>query len=79
MHILDNLDAIEAAVPGLKGRLHRSRIAVAGHSAGSWTVASLPGARNTDPRDGTTWCKPDPVGNGGADLSQRGRTLRLPF
>ncbi|KAJ7362506.1 hypothetical protein DFH08DRAFT_950770 [Mycena albidolilacea] len=70
MHILDNLDAIEAPVPGLKGRLHRSRIAVAGHSA------SLLGARNTDPRDGTTWYKPDPrVRAGGPDFSKMERPV----
>src|SRR6266702_5238508 len=32
--ILDQLDAIEAAVPQLPGRLDRSRVAVAGHSMG---------------------------------------------
>ncbi|KAJ7802381.1 Alpha/Beta hydrolase protein [Mycena olivaceomarginata] len=89
VRILDNIDAIEDAVPGLKGRLDRSRIAVAGHSAGSWTVASLLGASNTDPRDGTTWYQPDPrvkagvflagVGNGGAGLSEMGRTVLVPF
>ncbi|KAJ6515845.1 Alpha/Beta hydrolase protein [Mycena sanguinolenta] len=89
VRILDNLDTIEETVPGLKGRLDRSRIAVAGHSAGSWTVATLLGASNVDPRDGTTWYKPEPrikagvyltgVGNGGADLSETGRTVLVPF
>ncbi|WP_410925254.1 alpha/beta hydrolase family protein, partial [Pseudomonas aeruginosa] len=30
--ILDQLDSIEAAVPGLAGRVDRSRVAAAGHS-----------------------------------------------
>lgn len=86
--ILDNLDAIEAAVPGLKGRLDRTKVAVAGHSAGGWTAAMLLGASNTDPRDGSTWHKPDTrikagvilacIGNGGADLSE-GTKKVVPF
>jgi predicted dienelactone hydrolase len=35
--IIDQLDAIEEAVPYIKGRLDRSKIAVAGHSAGGHT------------------------------------------
>ncbi|GCE06787.1 alpha/beta hydrolase family protein [Dictyobacter aurantiacus] len=46
--ILDQLDYIEAAVPGLSGRLDRSRIAVAGHSWGAQTVGMLLGARVLD-------------------------------
>jgi predicted dienelactone hydrolase len=46
--ILDNLDLIEASVPGLSGRLDRSRIAVAGHSWGGQTVSMLLGARVLD-------------------------------
>ena len=59
VRILDNLDSIEAAVPGLKGRLDCTRTAVAGHSAGTLTTAMLLGASNTDPRDGSTWYKPE--------------------
>ncbi len=33
--ILDQLDQLEASVPGLSGRLDRSRIAAAGHSWGA--------------------------------------------
>jgi predicted dienelactone hydrolase len=51
--ILDQLDAIEAAVPQLPGRLDRSRVAVAGHSMGGHSASMLLGARLTDPRDGT--------------------------
>src|ERR1700710_1941439 len=51
-HILDRLDIVEASVPGLAGRLDRSRIAVAGHSMGGHTAGMLLGARLTDPEDG---------------------------
>ena len=49
---LDNLDVLEAAVPGLSGRVDRGRIAVAGHSWGAQTVSTLLGARVLD-SDGT--------------------------
>lgn len=88
VRILDNLDCVEAAVPGLKGRLDRTRVAVAGHSAGAWTASMLLGASNTDPRNGSTWYKPETrikagvvlsgLGNGGADLSDSGKKL-IPF
>ena len=42
---LDGLDAIEASIPGLGGRLDRSRIAAAGHSWGAQTASTLLGAR----------------------------------
>jgi dienelactone hydrolase len=43
--VLDGLDLVEASVPGLEGRLDRSRIAAAGHSWGGQTVSMLLGAR----------------------------------
>lgn len=46
--VLDGLDALEASVPGLAGRLDRDRIAVAGHSWGAQTVSTLLGARVLD-------------------------------
>jgi predicted dienelactone hydrolase len=46
--ILDHLDLIEASVPGLSGRLDRSRIAAAGHSWGGQTASMLLGARVLD-------------------------------
>lgn len=52
--ILDELDAIEEAVPAIKGRLDRNRIAVAGHSWGAQTASMLLGATHPDPDDGST-------------------------
>jgi predicted dienelactone hydrolase len=46
--IVDQLDLIEAAVPGLAGRLDRSHIATAGHSWGAQTASMLLGARVLD-------------------------------
>jgi pimeloyl-ACP methyl ester carboxylesterase len=46
--ILDQFDIIEAAVPGLAGRIDRSRVAAAGHSWGGQTAQSLLGARIVD-------------------------------
>lgn len=45
VRILDNLDHIEEAVPHLKGRLDKKRIAAVGHSYGGQTVGMLLGAR----------------------------------
>ncbi len=77
-HIIDQLDAVEASVPEIAGRLDRSRIAVAGHSMGGHTAGMLLGARLTD-EDGTKVDMAElrikagvlltPPGNGGADLS----------
>jgi dienelactone hydrolase len=52
-YIIDRLDGIEAAVPGLAGRVDAGRIAAVGHSLGGHTVAMLCGQRATDPADGT--------------------------
>ncbi|CAM5611265.1 PET hydrolase-like domain-containing protein OS=Streptomyces fumanus OX=67302 GN=GCM10018772_40330 PE=4 SV=1 [Streptomyces fumanus] len=45
---LDGLDVLEAAVPGLAGRVDRDEIAVAGHSWGAQTASTLLGARVLD-------------------------------
>ena len=45
---LDELDLIEASIPGLAGRLNHERIAVAGHSWGATTASALIGARIVD-------------------------------
>ncbi|MBY8882122.1 alpha/beta hydrolase family protein [Actinacidiphila acidipaludis] len=50
--VLDGLDVLEAAVPGLAGRLDHDRIAAAGHSWGAQTAGMLLGARVLD-ADGT--------------------------
>jgi predicted alpha/beta-hydrolase family hydrolase len=50
--ILDQLDFIEDAVPTIKGRLDRGRVAVAGHSFGGQTAGMLLGEQFTDD-DGT--------------------------
>ncbi|MFB8400761.1 alpha/beta hydrolase family protein [Streptomyces sp. NPDC055912] len=46
--VLDGLDALDASVPRLAGRVDPSRIAVAGHSWGAQTVSTLLGARVLD-------------------------------
>jgi len=46
--VLDDLDEILAAVPGLTGRVEQSRLAVAGHSWGGRSVGMLLGARVLD-------------------------------
>jgi predicted dienelactone hydrolase len=77
--ILDQLDLIEASVPGLSGRLDRSRIAAAGHSWGGQTASMLLGARVLDSEGGTGEDLSDSrikagvllatPGQGGADLT----------
>lgn len=77
--ILDQLDLIEASVPGLSGRLDRSRIAAAGHSWGGQTVSMLLGARvldhNGEPGEDMSDSRIKAgvllatTGKGGADLS----------
>ncbi|GAA0963910.1 alpha/beta hydrolase family protein [Frigoribacterium faeni] len=46
--VLDQLDTIEAAVPGLAGRVDRDRIAATGHSWGGQTAQAFLGARIVD-------------------------------
>ena len=43
--ILNQLDQLEAALPGLNGRVDKSRIAASGHSWGGTTASALLGAR----------------------------------
>jgi pimeloyl-ACP methyl ester carboxylesterase len=77
--VLDQLDLIEASVPGLSGRLDRSRIAAAGHSWGGQTTSMLLGARILDSEGVVGEDMSDPriragvllatPGRGGTDLS----------
>lgn len=72
-HLLDRLDAIEAAVPHLAGRLDHGSVAVAGHSMGGHTASMLLGARLTDPDDGTVVDLADPRISAGVLLAAPGR------
>ncbi len=77
--ILDRLDLIEDSVPGLEGRVDRSRIAAAGHSFGAQTTGMLLGARMIAPDGSLGEDMSDPRikagvllcagGRGGEDLS----------
>jgi predicted dienelactone hydrolase len=77
--ILDQLELIEASVPGLPGRLDRTRIAAAGHSWGGQTASMLLGARvlDADGKPGEDLSDPRvtagvlmaTTGEGGADLT----------
>ncbi|GAC66541.1 alpha/beta hydrolase family protein [Gordonia soli] len=51
-HILDELSTLEAAVPGLPGRMDHGRIVAAGHSFGGQTAGILVGLRVKDPETG---------------------------
>ncbi len=77
--ILDQLDLIEASLPGLSGRLDRTRIAAAGHSWGGQTVSMLLGAQvlDSDGKPGEDMSDPRitagvllaTAGEGGAELT----------
>ena len=77
--ILDHLDVLEAAVPGLAGRVDHGRIAVAGHSFGGQSAGNLLGVRVRDPQTQQEEDHSDSrvragvllstAGNGGADLT----------
>jgi hypothetical protein len=77
--VLDQLDRIEASVPGLAGRVDRGRVAAAGHSWGGQTVSMLLGARvlDADGEPGADMSDPrvragvllSTTGTGGADLT----------
>ncbi|WP_042378305.1 alpha/beta hydrolase family protein [Streptacidiphilus melanogenes] len=71
--VLDGLDAIEAAVPQLRGRLDRDKVAVAGHSMGGHTAALLLGARLTDPGTGAEVDLTEPRIKAGVLLAAPGR------
>src|SRR3989344_350418 len=57
--VLDGLDRIESEAPMIRGRLDRSRMAVAGHSWGGQTAGALLGVTHPDPDDGSLVDKRD--------------------
>ncbi|MGW4403480.1 alpha/beta hydrolase family protein [Nonomuraea sp. NPDC004702] len=77
--VIDGLDVLEKALPGLAGRLDRGRVAVAGHSWGAHSASMLLGARilDADGRPGQDLSDPRVTagvllalpGTGGRDLS----------
>jgi dienelactone hydrolase len=75
--VLDHLDVLVAAVPGLDGRVDPTRIAAAGHSFGAQTAGSLLGQRVLGADGGEDLADPRVMagvllataGSGGADLS----------
>jgi predicted dienelactone hydrolase len=71
--ILDNLDAVEAAVPQLRGRADGSSVAAIGHSLGGHTVSLLLGARLTDPENGREVNLIEPRVKAGVLLAAPGR------
>ncbi|WP_314172108.1 alpha/beta hydrolase family protein [Streptomyces winkii] len=71
--VLDRLDVLEAAVPGLGGRLDRSRIAAAGHSFGGQTAGSLLGLRVLGQAAGAEEDLSDPRVKAGVLLATAGR------
>ena len=85
---VDQLDTVEAAVPGLAGRIDRDRLAVAGHSYGAGTASALVGARvlDADGVPGPSMAQPQVkaaallalTGTGGDDLSPFARE-HFPF
>ncbi|MEV5758063.1 alpha/beta hydrolase family protein [Streptomyces tendae] len=70
--VLDDLDVVEAAVPGLAGRLDRSRVAAAGHSFGGQTAGILLGLRVRDPATGEAEDLSDPRVRAGVLLATAG-------
>lgn len=69
---IDELDRIEAAVPGLAGRVDHERIAVAGHSWGGQSASTLLGARVLDADGGPGEDLADPRVRAGVLLATTG-------
>ena len=72
-HVLDQLDAVELALPSLLGRVDRRRVAVVGHSMGGHTASLLLGARATDPVSGQVVDLTEPRISTGVLLAAPGR------
>lgn len=75
--ILDDLDAIEHAVPALAGRLDRNKVAVLGHSMGGHTASILLGAQQPDPAGGPPVSVAEPRIRAGVLLAAPGRGSAL--
>ncbi|WP_221352321.1 alpha/beta hydrolase family protein [Streptomyces beigongshangae] len=71
--VLDGLTTLEAAVPGLSGRMDRSRVVAAGHSFGGQTAGILVGLRVTDPQTGAAEDLSDARVMAGIQLATAGR------
>ncbi|MFC5062254.1 alpha/beta hydrolase family protein [Actinomycetospora atypica] len=71
--VLDHLEGVEAAVPGLAGRVDRGRVAAAGHSFGGQTAGILLGLRVLDPDTGEGPDLSDPRVSAGVLLATAGR------
>ena len=75
-HILDALDVLEGAMPELRGRVARGRVAVAGHSLGGMTAGMLLGQRVTD-ADGSVVDLRDPRIAAGVIIAGPGNPTHL--
>jgi predicted dienelactone hydrolase len=75
--ILDELGAIEHAVPALAGRLDRRKVAVLGHSMGGHTASVLLGARHVDAAGGPAVSVAEPRIRAGVLLAAPGRGSAL--
>ncbi|WP_089158262.1 alpha/beta hydrolase family protein [Micromonospora sp. NBS 11-29] len=71
--ILDNLDVLEASVPGLAGRADHGRVVAAGHSFGGQTAGILVGLRVADPVTGVARDLSDPRVMATVQLATAGR------
>lgn len=73
VRVLDGLDALTAAVPGLSGRVDHARVVAAGHSFGGQTAGLLLGLRVTDPDTGRAEDLSDPRVMAGIQLATAGK------
>ncbi|MYX27607.1 chlorophyllase [Streptomyces sp. SID8381] len=71
--VLDELGALEAAVPGLAGRVDGTRVVAAGHSFGGQTAGILVGLRVRDPWTGVAEDLSDPRVMASIQLATAGR------
>ncbi len=87
-HILDNLDAIEAKIPKLRGLMDRKNIGMGGHSFGAHTSQLIGGVRMKNPVNNQMLAFSDPrpkclllvspQGTGGGFVRESWKTLTRP-